>query len=578
MRVVVTVVLVLFALPGVAFAGGHNGKIGFVSKQNGPDEDIWVVNPDGTGATDVSNNTARDVDPAFSPDGSKIAFARFITGRNFDLFVMNADGTGERQITSTTASERMPSWAPDGKHLVYRRNILGGKFDIWTINLGPTGPGTGAKRLLTNPANDYDPDWSPKGDQIVFVSDRFGAPNSEIMIASSDGTNLRRLTNNTTPDTQPAWLADGSGVVWTSSREGHPAIYRMRPDGSGQIRLVPGATKDDYPAPSPDGTKLAFRRSSGSVDIWVANVNGSGAAKISGTTDGEVGLNWQTVPAPDVTVSQLALPSPATAGRPLTLEVTAHNGGTDAAPAVVLTDTLPPSNAAFVSAAGCTRVAGTVTCALGTIPAGGSRVVRIVVRPIAPGALVNKASAAAPGDFAPGNNGSSLTVAVHAAPASGPCTVTGTAGNDVLNGTRGRDVICGLGGSDVIRGFDGDDVILGGGGNDRIDGGPGKDRVSGGAGKDTIVGGSGNDRLSGDSGNDRIDGGAGVDRVDGGSGNDVIIGGRGRDRLIGGRGNDRFSARDNQRDIIDGGPGRDTASADRSPRDIVHHVERTRRR
>src|SRR5262249_16312227 len=150
---------------------------------------------------------------------------------------------------------------------------------------------------------------------------------------------------------------------------------------------VPGTSKDEYPAPSPDGRKLGFRRSAGSVDIWVANANGTGAVKISGTTDGEVGLDWQTVPAPDIAVSQLALPSPATAGRALTFEVTAHNAGLKAATGVVLHDALPPSNATFVSAAGCTVAAGTATCALGTIAAGASRVVRVVVRPVAPGSV-----------------------------------------------------------------------------------------------------------------------------------------------------------------------------------------------
>ena len=385
MRVLVSVVLVLLVLPGVAYAAGNNGKIAFVSKQDGPDEDIWVVNSNGTGATDLSNNTARDVDPTFSPDGSKIAFARFITNRNYDLFVMNADGTGERVLTNSTAAERMPSWSPDGRHLVYRRNIRGGTFDIWTIDVGASGLGTNPRRILTNPSPDFDPGWSPDGKQIVFVSNRFvstAAPaNSEIMLANSDGTNLRRLTNNTTPDVSPTWLADGSAIVWTSSREGHAAIYRMRPDGTGQVRLVPGTTQDEYPAPSPDGTKIAFRRGFKSVDIWIANANGTGATKISGTTDGEVGLDWQTIPAPDIAVSQLALPSPATAGRALTFEVTARNAGLQAATGVVLHDTLPPSNAAFVSAAGCAVAAGSATCALGTIAPGASRVVRIVVRP-----------------------------------------------------------------------------------------------------------------------------------------------------------------------------------------------------
>ena len=167
-RLLVAVVLVLLVVPGTALAGGNNGKIAFVSKQNGGDEDIWLINPDGTGAADISQNLTRDVDPAFSPDGSKIAFARFISDRNFDLFVMNSDGTGERQITSTTASERFPSWSPDGKHLVYRKNVRNGKFDIWTLALGPTGPGTAAVNIVRDsPENDYDPEWSPDGTSIV---------------------------------------------------------------------------------------------------------------------------------------------------------------------------------------------------------------------------------------------------------------------------------------------------------------------------------------------------------------------------------------------------------------------------
>ena len=163
-------------------------------------------------------------------------------------------------------------------------------------------------------------------------------------------------------------------------------------------------------------------------------------------------------------------------------------------------------------------------------------------------------------------------------PVTGPCTLTGSSGNDVLTGTHGRDVICGLAGNDLIKGLEGDDVILAGPGNDRVDAGPGTDRIFGGAGNDDLRGGVGNDRVSGEAGKDRLDGGAGRDVLDGGAGGDRVTGGRGRDRLIGGSGNDRVNARDNQRDIIDGGRGRDTAQADGSPRDTVHHVERLARR
>ena len=397
------------------------------------------------------------------------------------------------------------------------------------------------------------------------------------MIANSDGTDVRRLTNNAAIDKQPSWLPDGSAIVFTTFREGPPAIYRMRPDGTNQVRMIPGMVKDDYPAPSPDGSKIAFRRSIGSVDMWIANLDGTGAAKISGTADGEIGLTWQPIPAPDIALSQLILPSPGTVGRDLTFEVNARNFGSGVATNVSIADTIPVANATFVSAVGCTVAAGVATCPVGAIPPGATRTIRIVVRPKAPGTVSNSATATAVGDYLLGNNTSSATAGVKAAPPAGPCTVTGTAGNDVLNGTRGRDVICGLGGNDVINGFEGDDVIKAGAGNDRVIAGAGKDVVTGGSGNDDLRGGVGNDRLLGEAGNDRIDGQNGNDTIDGGAGRDVITGGRNRDRLSGGTGNDRFSARDNQRDVIDGGRGRDTATADRSPRDTVRRVEKLKR-
>jgi hypothetical protein len=86
------------------------------------------------------------------------------------------------------------------------------------------------------------------------------------------------------------------------------------------------------------------------------------------------------------------------------------------------------------------------------------------------------------------------------------CTITGTAGDDVLAGTGGPDVICGLGGNDRIDARGGDDVVFGGAGADLIKGGAGADQLLGEDGNDTI------DARDGVSGNDTADGGPGSDR------------------------------------------------------------------
>jgi Ca2+-binding RTX toxin-like protein len=122
-------------------------------------------------------------------------------------------------------------------------------------------------------------------------------------------------------------------------------------------------------------------------------------------------------------------------------------------------------------------------------------------------------------------------------PTAGPCTITGTPGNDVLTGTPGPDRICALGGNDRVFGL---------GGNDRIVLGSGRDRAFGGRGRDVILGGKGPDRISG---------------------------GGGRDRLFGQRGRDVLLARDRARDLVHGGRGFDRARVDRR-RDVRRSIER----
>lgn len=153
---------------------------------------------------------------------------------------------------------------------------------------------------------------------------------------------------------------------------------------------------------------------------------------------------------------------------------------------------------------------------------------------------------------APGAPGETLAPATTpdrpTAPGGAPparCTITGTAGDDVLVGTPRGDVICGRGGDDRVRG---------GGGGDVIDGGPGDDVVRGGA------------------GNDRIFGRGGRDRLTGGAGRDTLFGGAGRDRLAGWGANDTLYARDGTLDLIAGGKGADRARVDRGDR--LHAVER----
>jgi Tol biopolymer transport system component len=202
------------------------------------------MNADGSGQTRITNNPANDFEPAWSPDGSKIAFWRDNGGSyGYDIYVMNADGSSQTRLT-TGGNNYEPSWSTDGKKIVFTSGRDLYYDEIYVMNAD----GTGQTRLTFNTIVDVEPAWSPDGSKIVFVSDRDGTP-WRIYVMNSDGTGQTRLT---TPswgsDLHPAWSPDGSKIVFESVPSGNSEIYIMNPDGTGQTRLTTNPENDMEPA------------------------------------------------------------------------------------------------------------------------------------------------------------------------------------------------------------------------------------------------------------------------------------------------------------------------------------------
>jgi TolB protein len=105
--------------------------------------DIWVVNPSGTGATNLTNFPPERpaLNPSWSPDGERIAFAVNPTETTnvFDIYVMNANGSGIENVTSNALDERNPAWSPDGTKIAFASQEA---CDVGTINPDGTGRAT----------------------------------------------------------------------------------------------------------------------------------------------------------------------------------------------------------------------------------------------------------------------------------------------------------------------------------------------------------------------------------------------------------------------------------------------------
>ncbi|TLX75435.1 MAG: hypothetical protein E6L05_02355 [Thaumarchaeota archaeon] len=98
-----------------AFGGtfpGTNGKIAFDSDRTGT-EQIFVMNADGSGQTNLSNNAFFDASPSWSPDGTKISFHHGNSfGGSSQIFVMNADGSGQINLSNNAFNDNLPDWGP----------------------------------------------------------------------------------------------------------------------------------------------------------------------------------------------------------------------------------------------------------------------------------------------------------------------------------------------------------------------------------------------------------------------------------------------------------------------------------
>lgn len=260
-------------------------KIAFTTDRDGPDpvghlgnQEIYVMNPDGSDQQRLTNNAALDDLPAWSPDGTRIAFTSRRKGSS-DIFVMNGDGTEVTRVTRFTELAFHPSWSPDGKQIAFQSFV---RPDVYIINVD----GTGLTNLTNHPALDGMPDWSPDGRRIAFVSNRDGP--GDIYLMKPDGTDIVRLTFNAESRmdgrwfANPDWSPDGRKIAFVSDRDGDQEIYVINADGTNLLRLTANPGEDGTPSWSPDGKMIAFhRRVMGHRQIFVMNADGSHPTRLT---------------------------------------------------------------------------------------------------------------------------------------------------------------------------------------------------------------------------------------------------------------------------------------------------------
>jgi Tol biopolymer transport system component len=229
-------------------------------------EGLFLMNADGSGQTLlVKRSVFIDAEPAWSPDGSRIAFQSFDEepfGPVARIYVINVDGTGLRKLSPPSDDpfvfDDSPTWSPDGTRLAFTRNA-----DLYVINEDGTG-------LTLVPADDapQGPSWSPDGTRIAYTS---GAPFGDIHIRNVDGSNLVTVTSNAEQEGWARWSADGRRLVFSRVVSGRFQLHVINADGTGEARLSFGAS-DAFPNWSPFPPRLSGAGASIAIDPTSAKV------------------------------------------------------------------------------------------------------------------------------------------------------------------------------------------------------------------------------------------------------------------------------------------------------------------
>jgi Tol biopolymer transport system component len=220
-------------------------------------------------------------EPAFSPDGSRIAYCADVAG-NLDIYVTDIDGTTQNRLTDDPADDTDPAWFPDGRAVAFTSK-RGGKTAIWK-----TGAlvGSGATQLLEGAMN---PAPSPDGNRLAFAHiDATGYRIGVTALDSSGEPRMLAASFGETPDSPPpapTWSPDGRKLCYVDRQE----LWIVEGSGGGTPQRITsdGNTKLE-PAWSPDGNHIYFTCFSGGTQaIWRVHRDGGQLQRVTGGTERE---------------------------------------------------------------------------------------------------------------------------------------------------------------------------------------------------------------------------------------------------------------------------------------------------
>lgn len=248
--------------------------------------------------------------PSWSADGSTLAFIRIDRSR-CDIFVMPLGDRTERRLTSCgNLEEPRVSWSRDGAWLL--ESFAPGPDPIRGWQIARVSTSTGAREPLTLPPpgtlGDHSPAVSPDGTRVAFVRGINGAT-ADVHVAPIGGGAVTRITWDNQDLVGIDWSADGRSILYATDRAGGYTIWRAALDGGDPQLVVGGAAKLKHPSVARSSGRVTYESWSYEINLWDAPIAGALDLEgdLSGTLRPVVQTSDQWNHSPDVSPDQQRL-------------------------------------------------------------------------------------------------------------------------------------------------------------------------------------------------------------------------------------------------------------------------------
>lgn len=255
-----------FSLPTATSTGGGLGQIALASNRDGRAQ-VYLINMDGTDIKQLTNLGEGACQPAWSPAGDKLVFTSPCRANQeqypgSSLWLIEVDPLGNasdpRQLHTAPGGDYDPAWDPNGNRIAFT-SLRTKRPQIFTMDID----GENIKNLNDDLAYNRLPEWSPTGAQIIFTSSLSGITELWIMPAQGGGAE-KFSAGDTQRDTYAAWSPDGSMVLYQRVVGGlsRLVVAPFEEAGYRVIRVCPEGPLASQPMAepswSPDGQWIAF--------------------------------------------------------------------------------------------------------------------------------------------------------------------------------------------------------------------------------------------------------------------------------------------------------------------------------